>query len=118
MKTEDITLSAEAISAIKGLQHNCGTYRFYSDTLSRLYNLVLLQGDEFGMDDTEILHTLRVLVSLKTDLAWIASHDHTSDSREDTAAKVEAAFAFIDDDDDRDNPESPTPISQEGEDKQ
>lgn len=118
MKTEDITLSAEAISAIKGLQHNCGTYRFYSDTLSRLYNLVLLQGDEFGMDDTEILHTLRVLVSLKTDLAWIASHDHTSDSREDTAAKVEAAFAFLDDDDDKDNPESPIPISQEGEDQQ
>lgn len=117
MKTNDITLSAEAITAINGLQHNCGTYRYYSDTLSRLYNLVLLQGDEIGMDDTEILHTLRVLVSLKADLACIASHDHTSDSCDDDAAKVEAAFSFLDDDG-GDSSESPAPISQEGDDQQ
>ncbi len=102
MKPKNIALSPEAIVAIEGLQHNCGTYSFYSDTLSRLYNYILAQSEEIGMDDTETLHTLRALHFLKADLAYIAGRDctpitYTPATDEETAERVEATFADFQD---------------------
>ena len=96
MKTKNIALSPEAITAIEGLQHSCGTYSFYTDTLSRLYNFILTQSEEIGMDDTETLHTLRSLHFLKADLAYIAGRDRTpttyTPATEEAAERVEATF--------------------------
>lgn len=105
MKTKNITLSPEAITAIEGLQHNCGTYSFYIDTLSRLYNYILAQSDEIGMDDTETLHTLRALHFLKIDLACISGRTrtpitHTPATDEETAERVEETFEDLQDSDD------------------
>ncbi len=102
MKPKNITLSPEAIVAIEGLQHNCGTYSFYSDTLSRLYNYILAQSDEIGMDDTETLHTLRALHFLKADLAYIAGRDctpitYTPATDEETTERVEATSEGLQD---------------------
>lgn len=108
MDKKNITLTPEAISAIEGLQHTCGTFQFYIDTLSRLYNFILDQGDEIGMDDIETLHALRVLHHLKIDLACIAGHTRIQPEEdiEDTAGRVETTFAeldFTNDDGDADN---------------
>lgn len=97
MKTKNITLSPEAIAAIEGLQHPCGTFSFYTDTLSRLYNYILAQSEEIGMDATETLHTLRALHFLRADLAFIAGRDrtpitYTPATDEETAERVEATF--------------------------
>lgn len=102
MKTKNITLSAEAVAAIEGLQNSCGTYDYYASTLSRLFNYVLAQSDEIGMDDTEAIATLRVLQSLKTDLAYIAGRDrtpitHTLATADETAERVENTFADLQD---------------------
>lgn len=102
MKTKNITLSPEAIVAIEGLQHTCGTFSFYTDTLSRLYNHILAQSEEIGMDATETLHTLRALHFLRADLAFIAGRDRTSitytpATDEETAERVEATFADLQD---------------------
>lgn len=102
MKTKNITLSPEAITAIEGLQHNCGTYSFYIDTLSRLYNYILAQSDEIGMDDTETLHTLRALHFLKIDLACISGRTrtpitYTPATDEETAKRVEETFEDLQD---------------------
>ncbi len=102
MKTKNITLSPEAIAAIEGLQHPCGTFSFYTDTLSRLYNYILAQSEEIGMDATETLHTLRALHFLKADLAYIAGRDCTPityipATDEETAERVEAAFEGLQD---------------------
>lgn len=102
MKTKNITLSPEAITAIEGLQHNCGTYSFYIDTLSRLYNYILAQSDEIGMDDTETLHTLRALHFLKIDLACISGRTrtpitHIPATDEETAERVEGTFEDLQD---------------------
>lgn len=104
MKTKNITLSPEAIAAIEGLQHHCGTFSFYSETLSRLYNFILTQSDEIGMDDTETVHTLRALHFLKIDLAYIAGRDrtpitYTPATEEEIAGRVEEMFdeASVDD---------------------
>ncbi len=105
MKTKNIPLSPEAITAIEGLQHNCGTFQFYIDTLSRLYNYILTQSYEIGMDDTETIHTLRALHFLKIDLACIAGRTrtpitYTPATDEETAERVEGTFAGFQDSDD------------------
>lgn len=72
MATSNLTLSKGAISAITALQHPCGTYLYYRETLDRLYTHILHQSDELGMSDTEAIGTLRVLDTLRSDLAAIA----------------------------------------------
>lgn len=72
MATSNLTLSKGAISAITALQHPCGTYLYYRETLDRLYTHILHQSDELGMSDTEAIGTLRVLDALRSDLAAIA----------------------------------------------
>lgn len=72
MATSNLTLSKGAISAITALQHSCGTYLYYRETLDRLYTHILHQSDELGMSDTEAIGTLRVLDALRSDLAAIA----------------------------------------------
>lgn len=110
MKTKNIVLTDTAVVAIEALQHSCGTYRYYTDTLTRLFNLVLAQSDEIGMDDTETVHTLRVLKSLSTDLAYLAGkaqakpmaggqeeNEEADAASVDTASKVEEAFSGVQD---------------------
>lgn len=97
----NIKLSDPAVDAIISLQHKNGTYRFYSDTISRLYNLILLQSDEIGMSDREAMATLRALYCLKEDLGYISGIASTSeqldididDDPEDVAERVEATFS-------------------------
>lgn len=115
MKKKNITLSPEAITAIEGLQHTCGTFQFYIDTLSRLYNYILAQSDEIGMGDTETLHTLRALHFLKIDLACIAGRTrtpitYTPAAEEETAERVEGTFAGFHDsgEDEQEETESST----------
>lgn len=99
-----INLSNAAISAIINLQHHNGTYRYYTDTLSRLITFVLHQSDEIGMSDREAMATLRALHSLREDLGHIAGEIATSDPIEieaddddysDVAARVEAIFSVV-----------------------
>lgn len=100
MKKQNISLTPHALQAIEALQHSNGTYRFYADTLTRLFNHVLQQSDEIGMDATEALDTLRALHFLKSDLRHIAeragteSNVSTSDDLDD---RVESVFSSDDD---------------------
>lgn len=94
METKNITITPEAVAAIERLQHNCGTYEFYNTTLTRLFNFVLDQSDEIGMDDTEAIHTLRVLHYLKEDLAQISNKTRTPIIHT-PAEKVETTFAGV-----------------------
>lgn len=71
-ENNNINLSAEAVNAINALQHPAGTFSYYRDTLSRLFNFVLSQSEEIGMSDTEAMHTLRVLDAVRADLTAIA----------------------------------------------
>lgn len=96
METKDINLTAGAVTAIKALQHNCGTYRFYSDTISRLFSFILYQSDEIGMSDNEALSTIRALHCLRQDLAAIAGDAATAagvPSYEEIAQRVENVFS-------------------------
>lgn len=105
MKSNDIALSGDAIKVIDALRHKCGTYGYYTATLGRLFNLILAMGDEIGMDGMEMVHTLRVLNNLNTDLACLAGREcaplglntgtvvDPEEDGEDTAEKVEAAFS-------------------------
>ena len=68
----NINLSAEAIRVINDLQHSKGTYQYYRETLDRLSSFILHQSDEIGMDDTEAIHTLRVIDSIRMDLKALA----------------------------------------------
>lgn len=103
MNTENnnINLSAEAIAAINALQHPAGTYSYYRDTLSRLFNFVLSQSDEIGMSDTEAMHTLRALDAMRSDLTEIAGaaatqSDNTLDDVQSPIVLDEGAEAIKD----------------------
>lgn len=96
MEAKNIALTPEALAVIEALQHNNGTYTFYTNALKRLFNFVLDQSDEIGMSDTEAIHTLRALQYINEDLATIANRlpdpvaAHTD--TEETAEKVETTF--------------------------
>lgn len=95
----NIILSADATQVIGNLQHSCGTFDYYNDTLTGLFNYILNQSDEIGMSDMEALHTLRVLNALKADLGTLAGKGvdtPESVTSEDVAARVEATFENID----------------------
>lgn len=98
METKNIALTPEALVVIEALQHNNGTYSFYTNALKRLFNFVLDQSDEIGMSDTEAIHTLRALQYIREDLATIANRKAqtpTAPDTKETADKVETAFEGI-----------------------
>lgn len=100
MKNNNI-LSEHAIQVIKNLQHSCGTYNYYRETLNRLFNYILNQSDEIGMSDTEAIHTLRALQYIREDLAAIANRQAqtpTAPATEETAAAALDAVMAIDPD--------------------
>ena len=96
MKSKNIALTPEALVVIEALQHNNGTYTFYTNALKRLFNFILDQSDEIGMSDTEAINTLRALQYIREDLATIANRqpDPVADptNTEETVEKVEATF--------------------------
>ncbi len=94
----NIILSDGATQVIRNLQHSCGTFGYYDDTLTGLFNYILDQSDEIGMDDMEALHALRVLNALKADLRLLAGRGADtpeSVTSEEVAARVEATFENI-----------------------
>ena len=98
MKTKNIALTPEALVVIEALQHNNGTYTFYTNALKRLFTFILDQSDEIGMSDTEAINTLRALQYIREDLATIANRraqTPTTPTTEETADKVETAFEGV-----------------------
>lgn len=94
----NIILSEDATQVIRNLQHSCGTFGYYDDTLTGLFNYILDQSDEIGMDDMEALHALRVLNALKADLRILAcrgADTPESVTSEEVAARVEATLENI-----------------------
>lgn len=99
MENQNITLTPGAIRAIEALQHKNGTYRFYTDTLGRLFNYILSQSDEIGMSATEAIATLRALKYLKSDLQQIAgavAEEPEAATSEEISDRVEAVFSDFD----------------------
>lgn len=70
-----IKINDKAARAIAGIAHNAGTAEMYVNTLSRLFNAVLYNQDDLGMDDTEAITTLQTLGLLRADIQDIAEHD-------------------------------------------
>lgn len=95
--TTSIDLTAEAAAVITALAHPNGTYEYYQNTLDRLYGTILHESDELGMSDTETIHTLRVLDSIRKDLKELRDGFRiVNDTEERTPAEaVEAAFNEI-----------------------
>ena len=83
-----INTESKAAAAIVAIAHSAGTAEIYDKTLSRLYNCVLFNQDELGMDDTEAIDTLRVLALLRADIEDIAS-DQMLAKQLSTAPKVD-----------------------------
>lgn len=67
-----IKINDKAARAIAGIAHNAGTAEMYVNTLSRLFNAVLYNQDDLGMDDTEAITTLQALGLLRSDIEDIA----------------------------------------------
>lgn len=68
----NIVLSEKAMKVVLALQHKNGTYCFYDTALSRMFNFILEQSDEIGMDATETIDILRAINCLKADLKDLA----------------------------------------------
>lgn len=68
-----INTDSAAAKAITAMIHSAGTSETYINTLSRLYNCVLHNQDDLGMDDTEAIDTLRCLDLLRSDIRDIAT---------------------------------------------
>lgn len=97
MESRNIALSTKAVEVIETLRHSCGSYTYYADTLTRLFNLVFAESEEIGMSDTETLRTLRVIKSLMADLAYLAGRDVSGGSAvmEDDGAGQDAPRRMI-----------------------
>lgn len=93
-----INAESKAAAAIIAIAHSAGTAEIYDKTLSRLYNCVLFNQDDLGMDDTEAIDTLRVLALLRADIEDIAS-DQMLAKQLSTAPKVDDDDAASDQDD-------------------
>lgn len=89
-----INTESKGAAAIVAIAHSAGTAEIYDKTLSRLYNTVLFNQDDLGMDDTEAIDTLRVLALLRADIEDISS--------DTTLARQLTAASKVDDDDDGD----------------
>lgn len=101
MKQDNLYLSGEAINAICALCHKNGTYRYYNDTLGRVMDIILKQGDEIGISDTDAMSMPRALQCLREDLGFISgfgggneAEEDEGDNSGDMAVKVEALFEF------------------------
>ena len=70
-----IKVNDKAARAIAGIAHSAGTAELYLKTLARLFNSVLYNQDDLGMDDTEAITTLQVLGLLRSDIEDIAATD-------------------------------------------
>lgn len=103
MKTT-IKINDKAARAIVGIAHNAGTAEMYVNTLSRLFNAVLYNQDDMGMDDTEAITTLQTLGLLRSDIQDIAGHDlrQLPDEPVITVEKVEFNHIDLTDDDQND----------------
>ena len=76
----NINLTENAVKIIETLRHPAGTLDFYRNTLTRISNQILYCAEDFGMDDTEAIETLRALDMLRLDLAELATvPDNESD---------------------------------------
>lgn len=73
----EITINSESRAgrAICGIVHVAGTAKLYIHTLNRLFNAVLYNQDDLGMDDTEAITTLQALGLLRSDIADIADDE-------------------------------------------
>lgn len=102
MKTT-IKINDKAARAIAGIAHNAGTAEMYVNTLSRLFNAVLYNQDDMGMDDTEAITTLQTLGLLRSDIQDIAGHDlrQLPDEPVITVEKVEFNHIDLTGDDDQ-----------------
>ena len=83
----NITLSAEAVRVITALQHKNGTYTYYRANIDRIYTYILHTGDEIGMSDTEILHTIRALDAIRSDLKDLAGVSNSETEDADTSER-------------------------------
>lgn len=73
MEEITIKLSAATARTLTGIVHSVGIADLYIDTLNRLFNAVLYNQDDLGMDDTEAVDTLRTLGMLTSDIRTIAA---------------------------------------------
>ena len=73
----EITINSESRAgrAICGIAYTAGTAELYIHTLNRLFNAVLYDQDDLGMDDTEAITTLQALGLLRSDIADIAADE-------------------------------------------
>lgn len=91
----NVILSAGAVRVITALQHKNGTYDYYRATIDRIYTYILHAGDEIGMSDTEILHTVRALDGIRSDLKDLAGASISDTEGADTAEHVAAPVDVI-----------------------
>lgn len=91
----NVNLSAEAVRVITALQHKNGTYDYYRATIDRIYTYILHIGDEIGMSETEILHTVRALDGIRSDLKDLAGASISEAEGADTAERVAAPVDVI-----------------------
>jgi hypothetical protein len=69
----NFTLSQKAQDVIANLQHNNGVYNIYSEQLTKVFNILLYQGDEIDMPGDEALEALRTIGMIREDLAALAN---------------------------------------------
>lgn len=97
-----IKVSDSHLMVIKALRNKNGTYNCYRSTLERIFTTLLYQSEELGMSDNELIATLRVIDSIRRDLAVIAGpaalaaeasgNDDDDTIRTEIAEKVDAMF--------------------------
>lgn len=75
-----INTESKAAAAIINIAHCTGLAETYTDTITRLFNAVLYNQDDLGMDDTEAIDTLRVLALLRDDIRDIAGDQGLAES--------------------------------------
>lgn len=73
MEEITIKLSPDTARTLTGIVHSVGIAELYVNTLKRLFNAVLYNQDDLGMDDTEAVDILRTLGMLTTDIRTIAA---------------------------------------------
>lgn len=97
MQTNNITITPAIENTLEALQrrNGVGTYEAYDSHLARIFNTILYQGDDLGMDDTETVDTLRALALLRADLAVLACR--TKDSAPDMADATDPGRAYDND---------------------
>lgn len=75
-----INSDSRAAYVLINLVHKEGTAKFYINTLTRLFNAVLYNQEDLGMDDTEAIETLRTLALLRADIKDLANDNNLAKS--------------------------------------